>query len=571
MINKITNGFYFILAGLLSYSCANPVTPSGGPKDKEPPQFVKSEPPMFSRSFNESRIKITFNEFIQLKKLNEQIIISPPMATTPEFKLRGKSLFVELQGGLKENTTYNIFFGNAIVDLTEGNPLENFQYIFSTGNVIDSLSIKGQLYNAYDLQPVKSVNVMLYTNNNDTIPFDSLPYFVKPYYMTKTDETGNFSLKNLAYLPYKIFALNDMNGNLIYDQPGELIGFLKDSIFPSYQSPNAGDSLRLDTLIFKKDLSMVDSTIIYKMGIFQEIDSSQKLLKTTVPKKNQINFIFKRPVSNLSIHPYDLDFDGKWAIEEYNRTKDTIIYWIKDVGKDSLKLEISVNKIILDTINLALFKKSKGKKGDLDDEKAKKLEIKYNIKNSVIDLNKPLILTFGYPLKSIDTTGIQLYESDSILVKAIYSYVDSVNRKIKFENKWKKSTKYTLSIQDSIFTDMLDHQNDSIKLRFTSKSLEEYGNLFVNIVLSDTCTNYIVQLMSGELIVREAAVNKSERLIFTYLIPGKYTLKVIDDENKNGHWDTGDYIYKVQPERVRLFPAEINIRSNWDIEEEWKL
>ncbi len=237
MIKKITNGIYFLAACYLLVSCANPVTPSGGPKDTEPPKFVKSEPPIFSRNFDAEKIKITFNEFIQLKDINNQVIISPPMTIMPEFKLKGKSLVIDIQDELKGNTTYNIFFGSAIVDLTENNPLENFQFIFSTGDVIDSLSIDGQVYNAFDLTPVKNVNIMLYTNNNDTIVFDSLPYFVRPYYMTKTDESGNFSLKNLADQPYKIFALSDMNGNMIYDQPSELIGFINDTIVPIYIPP----------------------------------------------------------------------------------------------------------------------------------------------------------------------------------------------------------------------------------------------------------------------------------------------------------------------------------------------
>jgi len=571
LIKKVINGIYFLAACYLLASCANPVSPSGGPKDTEPPKFVKSEPPLFSRNFNAEKIKITFNEFIQLKDLNNQVIISPPMTIMPEFRLKGKSLVIDIKDELKGNTTYNIFFGGAIVDLTENNPLDNFQFIFSTGDVIDSLSVNGQLYNAFDLTPVKNVNIMLYTNSNDTIEFDSLPYFVRPYYMTKTDESGNFSLKNLADQPYKIFALNDMNGNLIYDQPSEFIGFIDDTIIPTYIAPMVNDSIANDSGITKKFVPQNVPSSILKLAIFQEIDSVQKLLKTTVPKRNEINFIFKRPTNRLFIKPLNLDADENWAIIERNPTKDTIIYWVKELGQDSLKLEISEDNVILDTIKIALFKKSKGKKSESENKGLQKLLITNNLKSNFIDLNKPLMLTFGYPLHAIDTAGIHLYENDSIPIEVNYSYVDSVNRKIKIEHKWKKSTSYSLLIRDSTFIDIHNHKNDSILIKFNSKSPEDYGNLFINVELSIPGVNYVVQIISGDKVIREAQLNKTERIPFTYLIPGKYTMKIIDDLNNNGKWDTGDYIYKVQPEAVRLFPKEITIRANWDVEEEWKL
>jgi hypothetical protein len=566
---KLINNILLFVVGYLLVSCANPVTPSGGPKDADPPEFLKSDPPLYIRNFNEEKIKITFNEFIVLKDLNNQIIISPPMNSLPEFKLKGKSLVIEFQEKLLENTTYNLFFGNAIVDLRENNPFENFQFIFSTGNVIDSLSIQGQLYNAFNLKPMKSINVMLYSDNNDTIPFDSLPYFVRPYYMTKTDEEGNFSLKNLAYRDYKLFVLEDLNGNLIYDQPTESIGFIDETIFPIYRHQLSEDSISADTGITKKILPPVDTVSLYRIAVFLETDSVQRFMKSMVPKRNEVVFIFKRPVEGFNIKSLSEGIIENWAITEYNPTGDSIIYWVKEIGKDSLKMEITENNIILDTINVALHKKAKGKK--TDNEKPAKLEIKNNLQSSKIDLNKPLLFTFGYPLESIDTPGIRIFEQDTIPMEAIYSFADSVHRKIQFDQKWKKSTSYTLIIRDSTFCDILNHWNDSIILKFSSKSPEDYGNLFINCDISNPGTNLIVQLFSGEVVVNEAIIFKSERLSFPFLTPGKYTLKMITDDNNNGKWDTGDYFYNIQPEKVRFFPSEINVRANWDVEEDWKL
>jgi hypothetical protein len=571
LTNKIIHGIYLLIAGTFLVSCANPVTPSGGPKDTAPPEFVKSEPPMHCRNFHEEKIKITFNEFIQLKELNNQVIISPPMTIQPEFKLKGKSLLIEIKDQLKENTTYNIFFGSAIVDLTEGNPFENFQFIFSTGNVIDSLSIDGKVHNAFDLAPLKSVNIMLYTHSNDTIVFDSLPYFVKPFYMTKTDEAGNFSLKNLADQPYKIFALNDLNGNLIYDQPTESIGFIEDTIMATYIPPRINDTIENDSVNLEKIVPPRTPENRVKLAVFQEIDSIQKLLKVTVPKKNQILFIFKRPTHKLSVVPLNKDIHELWSIAEFNENRDSISYWVKDIGIDSLHLKISENDVILDTIKIALFRKSKGKKSESKDEKPEKLEIKNNLKSNLIDLNKPLTLTFGYPLQKVDTAGIKFYENDTIPLKVKYSFADSVNRKITFDYRWKKATSYSILIYDSALVDIHNHKNDSLLIKFTSKSPEDYGNLSINLEVPATGINHIIQLISGGAVVRETQIKETGRVSFTYLNPGKHTLKVIFDDNNNGTWDTGDYIYKVQPETVRFFTEEINVRANWDVEEDWKL
>ena len=179
---------------ILLIRCANPVTPQGGPKDIRPPKAVAFEPPDLSTHFQSRKIKITFNEFIQLKDARNQIIISPPLLPKTEFSLHGKSLLIKFNDSLKANTTFSIIFGEAIADLTEGNILHNFTYVFSTGDYVDSLSLQGNIIDAFNLTPQKDIYAMLYINNNDTIPFDSLPYRVKPYYLSKTNVKGGVPL-----------------------------------------------------------------------------------------------------------------------------------------------------------------------------------------------------------------------------------------------------------------------------------------------------------------------------------------------------------------------------------------
>ena len=570
---KLFNILLIILSAYLIASCANPVTPSGGPKDITPPVLVKAEPPLFTRSFNSDKIKITFDEFIQLKDVTSQVIISPPMDKMPDFKAKGKSIIIELNEELKENTTYNIFLGNAIVDLTENNPASNFQYVFSTGNMIDSLSVKGSLLKAFDLTPVENVNVMLYLDNNDTIEFDSLPYYVKPYYLTKTNEQGDFSLNNLADHQYKLFALLDLNGNLIYDQPSEEIAFIDSLIVPRFDPASIVDTTTLaDTIIQVKDTIRLHGLIPVDLSLFREVDSVQRLLKVMLAKNYQLNFFFKLPVTDLQIRPLNLPEGTDWAVVEPNKTKDTLVYWIKNTGSDSLTLEISEEGIILDTADVAVVKKVRGRKEKKKEEKPQVLTVKYNIKSRSIDLNEPLIMTFDYPIESFDFNAVSLFENDTIPLTPVIAFSDSaIQRKVAVKYNWKQGTTYSLFIPDSIFFDIHGHSHDTLETKFISKTLEDYGNLYVDVKILNPGRNHVIQLLLNDNVINETILTEDRRISFEYLKPGNYRLKVIYDRNNNGKWDSGDYFYKIQPEVVDFFPAEITVRANWDIEDDWEL
>jgi len=193
---------WYIPILLLIIQCGHPVMPTGGPQDITPPMVEQAVPANYSPNFDAEKIYISFDEFISLKNPRNEIFISPPMDEFPEFKVKGKKLIASITEELKPNTTYTLFFGNAIVDITEGNPKSNFEYVFSTGDVIDSLSVSGAVLQAFDLQPVENVLVMLYYDNNDTIVLDSLPLYVRPFYASKTNEFGEFRINNLKEGPY---------------------------------------------------------------------------------------------------------------------------------------------------------------------------------------------------------------------------------------------------------------------------------------------------------------------------------------------------------------------------------
>ncbi|MCD4731897.1 MAG: Ig-like domain-containing protein [Bacteroidales bacterium] len=570
---KLINILAIITISYLLVSCANPVSPSGGPQDVDPPLLIKAEPPLFTKKFTSDKIKIIFNEFIQLKDVTNQVIISPPMDEMPDFKAKGKSLIIELNEELKENTTYNIFLGDAIVDLTENNPASNFQYVFSTGNMIDSLSIKGNVLKAFDLTPVENVNVMLYLDINDTIEFDSLPYYVKPYYLTKTNEQGDFLLNNLADNQYKLFVLLDLNGNMIYDQPSEEIAFIDSLIIPQFDPSISQDTTLLnDTITEVIEANELPKLVPIDLSLFQEIDSVQRVLKVVLAKNHQLNILFKLPVTDLQIRPLNLTEGIDWAIIESNKTSDTLIYWLKNVEQDSLTLEISDAGEILDTTEVAVIKRARGRKEKKEEEKPQKLTVKYNIKSQSIDLNEPLILTFDYPIESFDLGSISLFENDTIPLIPEVAFIDSnLQRKLEIKYKWKQGTPYSMLIPDSVFFDIHGHSHDTLGSIFISKTLEDYGNLYVSINLLNPGQNHIVQLLSGDNVIIETTLTEDQRISYEYLNPGNYRLKVVYDQNNNGIWDTGDYFYKTQPEIVDFFPGEITVRANWDIEEEWEL
>ncbi len=290
---------------MIVVNCAHPVTPSGGPKDVTPPIIIETIPENGSANFATKKFSIKFNEYVSLDNIQEQALISPPMNEMPEFTVKGKSILVKFKEELKPNTTYSVYFGDAIVDITENNPVTNYTYIFSTGNFVDSLSLSGYVYNALDLKPVDGTFVMLYKDINDTIKFDSLPYYVVPYYLSKTNDIGRFQFNGLANDDYLLFAINDQNSNYIFDQPGEQIAFLDSLIVPIYIEKPKIDSINTDSIsniLMIKDSIIVETDSLFldsiqyddtgsvNLFMFLSPDTIQRLLKAEVIANNTICF-----------------------------------------------------------------------------------------------------------------------------------------------------------------------------------------------------------------------------------------------------------------------------------------
>jgi len=310
LTNKFANSILLSLS-IFAFSCANIVTPTGGPKDITPPKVTKSNPSDKGTNFSARTISIDFDEFVKLKDAFKQVTVSPYMKELPELKLRGKSLIVHFNDSLKENTTYTISFGNAIVDITEGNPLSNYSYSFSTGNTFDSLTFEGTVVNAYTLKPESGVYVMLYSSL-----YDSVPYKITPHYLALTDASGKFKLQNLRDNSYKIFAIKDADGDMLFSQPTEDIAFTDTLVKPEISDTTKIDSLRKNTQ--------------HKLFLFRELPTVQKLLKSNANAFGKAVFVFRLPVSDLKIRSLKYNLNPSDYITEYSQNRDTLTLWLKN-------------------------------------------------------------------------------------------------------------------------------------------------------------------------------------------------------------------------------------------------
>jgi len=573
MQQKTIYSFFLFLVLLTLSRCANPVSPTGGPKDIQPPESVKCTPPNLTINFLADEIKIEFDEFIYLKDANNQITISPPWLPDADFKIRGKSIIVKLNDSLHANTTYAFNFGDAISDITENNVLRNFIYVFSTGSYIDSLSLEGHVIDAFNLTPQKDVLVMLYLDNNDTIPFDSLPYKVKPYHLTRTNENGEFKLINLSEASFKMFALKDINSSLTYDLPDEKIAFIDSLVKGAYILPVSTDTLIKDTIIQDTAILTTETKPLNVLRMFQQYDSVQRIKRFALIQDGQVGFYFRYPLMRPEFIPLNFAPYTGWNIEEINRSRDTVNLWFNKLPGDSLVLQVVEDGKIIDTIEVDLtLKREKSKIGKKEGILTKRLLIKSNITSGYLKqfTNDP-ILTFSYPLSGYNFSSVSLAAGEDTLKPKIV-FTDSLKRSISIIHKWKEDKKYMIIIPDSSFYGINNLTNDSLIIPLKTRSERDFGSLKITINIKESESRYIIQLLDEkEGILGERRLTGSGIVEFKYLDARKYKIKAIYDQNKNGRWDTGVYLNKLQPEKIIFFPKIIEIRANWDVEEAWDL
>ena len=566
----IFNCLAFIL--MLSFMrCANVVSPSGGPKDKIPPVVLSAEPENQSTNFQGKDIHITFDEYVTLNNPNSNIMISPPLEKNPDYKLSGKSLIIKFKEQLRSDATYSINFGEAIKDLHEGNIFKNYSFVFSTGANIDTLTIEGTLLQAVDHKPSADYLVMLYLDVNDTISLDSLPYSVKPYYVTKSDKDGKFNFSGLKESDYLIFALKDENLNMKFDLPNESIAFLDSLVCPIYTSQFIihNDSLSNDSV--KHEVKKHKPVTLYT---FLQEDTIQKLLKKEVVEDGLLRFAFNRPAQDVKIEVLETLPDTFNILKTYSVNYDTI-NWYYTPNKDSLLFTINYDTLINDTTLMSLKARKANSRRGKQEEVAKSLEIKTNIISGKIVPEQDLILSFKEPVTNIsmrDTTWY-IVDNDTIINDLNFIKIDSFGLKYKLDKTLESEKSYKIVIPDSVFYSFKGTTNDTTLFSFKVPALSEYGNIYVTVEVPENVPQLIVELLDEkDKFVARQIVDESKKIEFRYLSPKKYKLKAIIDNDGNGRWSSGDYSKKRLPEAVYFHKDVFDVKANWDIdlEETWE-
>lgn len=514
------------------------VPPTGGAKDVTPPKVTSYKPANKSKFFKAKSFAITFDEYVDVKEASSQIVVSPPLNEPPEIIKKGKSIIVKWTDTLKQNTTYTVNFGNSIADVNEGNVLDNLVYAFTTGAVIDSLSMQGTLVHGDNLLPEKGVLVMLYTENAYT---DSTPYKVRPNYFAKTNAQGHYVINNIAEGRYRLFALKDENANYKFDQPSEAIAFVDSMVTP----------VKKDSLLLK---------------LFVEEYGKQYVKKTTVSAFGSFKVVFNKPVKNPMVlalnKPQQLD--RFYALK--NKMQDTIDFWLKTPAKDSANLILLDGQQVIDTLHLAWPIPNKNK-----------AKVKTGMRVTLnVGLDRPLPyfgtlnLQMANPIERFDGPKIQLM-GDSIPVQFQMDRADSVSKSFAISHEWKDSVKYTLFIPLGAITDIYGNINDTVQATFEIRPYTEYGTLTIKPHLPLLQGTYILQLVDEKdnIITERQFTNATISLAFEHLSPQKCRLKLVFDTNDDGKWTTGNYLLKRQPERVIYFNEPIEIRANWDLDYDW--
>lgn len=544
----------YLFCVLFLGACAKIVTPVGGPKDTTPPKITKEQPVSQSVNFASTQIRITMDEFFTLDNPNANVLVSPPLKYTPEYKIKDKTLVIKIKDTLKENTTYNLVFSNCIQDYHENNKLNYYHYSFSTGSCIDSFMLKGSVLDAQSLAAGEDFTIMLYKNDIDSLPLTTLPD-----YISKSQKNGTFSFQNISPGSYKIFALKDINSNFLYDLPKEAVAF-GDIPVQAYPAP-VKDSTR--------EVLSADSTIEdILLKSFIATDTLPKLLRYDNPAAGIYSFPFTASVNELDIKPLnkDIPFFQKWS-----SNNDTVTLYLKRVSFDSLAYVFSFNGQN-DTVRLKPYK-SKQSTPARGAAKAttSKLSVSFADEGHFY---KPLKLKFSYPIQPTDSFDVFFFcqrqgkdDTTTVRISVPDTFVTEIPVPFKLESK--KS--YKMMIPDSVFKGYNGLTNDTIRTSFTAKSEKDYGNIILKYVLPEAPHPFIAQLWNGNQLIQENVLRNSTDITYPHLEPGNYNVRIIKDANGNGKWDVGNYALKKQPEEIIQFEKTISVRAFWDVEEEFRI
>ncbi len=532
MLRRFLAFLFFLLIVISLLQCGRRGgTLTGGPKDEDPPVLEDAEPENMTTNFTANKIRLNFDEYIKLKNIQDQLIVSPPLKYQPEITPQGgaqKYVEIKIKDTLKPNTTYTLNFGQSVQDNNEGNPSSFLTYVFSTGDYIDSLEVQGAVKDAYNQKVDEFISVMLY--EIDSAYTDSTLFKKAPNYITNTlDSTVIFNLKNIKDGRYAIFALKDEAKNNIFDQNADKIAFLRDTItLPS-------DSIQLPLLTLFKEIPNYSASV-------PSFAARNKIMFGYYGDKND----------SITITPLTVMPDTVKTFTLKERNKDTINFWFTPNEMDSIIFTLTnETKKVIDTFTV------KRRKVGIDS-----LKISPNQSGS-LDFNKPFYLYSNTPLTQVDSSKMKMLVKDSIPYDFEASF-DTINNKIDFSFEKDPDENYTLDLLPGALTDFFGQTNDTTNYRLNTRSLSEYSNLTVK-VLGAVTYPLIVQLTNekGET-QSEYYATEQKPIAFNTIEPASYWLRVIFDTNENGRWDTGSYLKNIQPEKVSYYPELIELRPNWE-------
>ncbi len=567
-------------------SCANIGMPTGGPRDTIPPVLLSTEPDYQALNYDKSDVRFTFNEYIAIDEISETLVISPPLKKRPTIRTKSKTLIIQFNEDLKDSTTYSLDFKNSLVDNNEKNPIENLRFSFSTGPELDTLRLAGQVVNAFNMEPIEKGLVLLQRNLHDSAVFK-----VIPDYIARTDEHGMFLMDNIAAGEYHVFALNDMNNDMMYNEGAEEIAFVNDVIVPRAEFHESGDTLvsGLDSMLILGHIHFYPEPVYLRY--FMEDIFEQYLETAEREARNKCVFIFNESVKD-TFNVRLIDNDAKdWNILEYNQNLDSIVMWIADttlMKQDSLFMELSY--IQLDSMSQPFVYKDtmlmqfsapklddkRKKRREEQSEEGPKLIEQFNWQANIkgtMELNASIQITSPEPVASIDSTMFSLYLAEDTLKTPLnikFRKAEKAHRSYIISYDWEPQTKYALSIDSAACFNIYGISSKAFTKNFETREEDYYGS--ITFEFSNVTGPMIVQLLKNnddETVIRQQSFDKDGKIDFLLLPPEKYKVKIIYDDNNNGKWDTGSYQDKYQPELVSYIPEVIKLRSNWSETHAW--
>jgi hypothetical protein len=507
--------------------CAQQRAPDGGKKDENPPKVIGCKPENKSIQFNQEKIIIKFDEYIQIKD-PAQIVISPFLKNKPLIEANGKNIEIEfLKSKPEEKTTYSINFANSITDINEGNSLSNFSYVFSTGNYLDSNKISGNVSNAFNNKYEKDILIGLYKINKFIDSIFSKSY---PSYFTKSNDKGEFSIENLPNDTFILFAFKDASANNKYD---------------------IDEQVAFDTnqYITNKNYEHI------QMRVFQNFQFPEnKLLDTLSKQKGIYQFTFFHP-TNIKVN------------EIHN--KPTYQKWIKGKnGIDTLNVFISTtndtnpSSFIITTPDTSFrYNNPKKIKGKLTDFTLQLLP--------PIKPNDTLKLISNSPIIDLNSKQFSLKEDTTEIGEKNIKVVEQSKFDWSIITQIKAGKSYSFNLKDSVIKNINNQYNKSINQQFNTKVEKDYGTILLNIKYEgkETIILQIVEDNPEENVSYTKTIIKSDNLKIDLIEPGNYKIKLLKDLNKNGIWDNGNIKTHNQPELMYYFEKTIIVKAYWDIEQ----